>query len=158
MITLIVVRHGDAVSHARTDSLRELSSRGRVEAEKVGRWLAESDLQLDRAIVSPYLRAQQTADAVLANASKQLVRETCEQVTPASNPETLDELLQNYLGETLLMVTHNPLASVLTNRLVYGEVYGPIAFGTGSIAVLQSEIIAPGLAQLAQFRNNHELD
>ena len=60
---LILWRHCDAESGT-PDELRRLTPRGRAEAARMGRWLA-ARLTVDcRILVSPAVRAQQTAQAL----------------------------------------------------------------------------------------------
>ena len=59
------MRHGQAEAYASSDEARCLTSRGQAEALAAGRTLAALDVVFDAVWVSPFQRAQQTADQVL---------------------------------------------------------------------------------------------
>jgi phosphohistidine phosphatase len=63
---LILVRHAKASDDGATDLQRPLSGRGRRDAAAIGAALAALDAPIDRAAVSPALRARQTWDAARA--------------------------------------------------------------------------------------------
>ena len=57
---VVVMRHGDAVLGADDDAARALTSLGREQSRAMALWLQQQMPHLDRVLVSPYLRAQQT--------------------------------------------------------------------------------------------------
>ncbi|MCL6408333.1 phosphohistidine phosphatase SixA, partial [Dickeya dadantii] len=61
---VLIMRHGDAVLDAASDAVRPLSDGGRDESCQMACWLNEQDIDIERVLVSPYLRAQQTLDVV----------------------------------------------------------------------------------------------
>jgi len=66
-VQLSLLRHahaGDPAKWRGPDADRPLSARGRRQAERLARFLAEHDLRPDRLISSPKIRATQTAEAV----------------------------------------------------------------------------------------------
>lgn len=97
---LWLVRHGESAGNAAAEAARaagsevidiaepdhevDLTPRGRLQAEAVGRWLAAlpPEQRPDRAVVSPYLRARRTADLALAQVEGPV-------------PVTLDERLRD---------------------------------------------------------------
>lgn len=64
MSTILVMRHGDASFEAETDSQRQLSDLGRDEIRQIVASSAEELMNVSSILVSPYLRAQQTAKLV----------------------------------------------------------------------------------------------
>ena len=58
---LLLMRHGEAELNAQTDADRPLTLYGRTQVSAVARRLLEMDLQVQKMMVSPYLRARQTA-------------------------------------------------------------------------------------------------
>tara|TARA_B110000503_G_scaffold20128_1_gene30110 strand:- start:281 stop:844 length:564 start_codon:yes stop_codon:yes gene_type:complete len=63
---LLLMRHGEAEFNAQTDADRSLTLYGRAQVSAVARRLLEMDLQIEKIMVSPYLRARQTA-AIMSN-------------------------------------------------------------------------------------------
>ena len=159
MSTVYVMRHGDTVSRANTDAERPLSERGIAEAESmVDTLLAEPPGLI---WVSPYLRAQQTKDAVVAGLTQHgcnpLV-ETVEGITPDDHPMAVLALLSRYQESAdqaqgpLLLVSHNPLVSLLLSVLTEGHAQPSIGMATASIACLQGDVFASGSMILEWYK------
>lgn len=67
MTSLYLLRHahaGDASTWDGPDALRPLTDKGRRQAERLGRFLAETGFASDAMITSPRVRAAQTAEIV----------------------------------------------------------------------------------------------
>ncbi|WP_373779228.1 phosphohistidine phosphatase SixA [Glaesserella sp.] len=126
-----IMRHGEAGFNAQTDSERSLTDFGKAVAFQQGEWLVnrfiDQKIRLDKILISPYLRAQQTADCLLkgmqAVSSEQNFANICEtwsEITPTGD---LDNVL-NYLhflrdegAENVLIVSHLPLVFDLVYEL-----------------------------------------
>lgn len=155
---IFLLRHGEAESHASSDSQRQLTMAGRQQVEEVARlFAAKEPAQLDAVLVSPYLRAQQTCNIFLATAftGQNLPVETYEGVTPDSSPQACIEYLQNMSARSLLLVTHQPFVGALLELLTSGtqtqvSTCNPPMM-TSSLACLDADIVAPGCAQLVWF-------
>ena len=61
---LYLLRHADADTNASRDDLRELSAKGRDQAQKVGRFCSEHSIEPEVILTSPLIRAEQTARIV----------------------------------------------------------------------------------------------
>ena len=65
-----IMRHGEAGFDAPTDSERTLTEKGKNAAFLQGKWLGEQciprNIQFDKILVRPYVRAQQTLTALKA--------------------------------------------------------------------------------------------
>jgi phosphohistidine phosphatase len=115
------MRHGQAEELAGRDKDRALTADGRLESSLMARWLIEQGGTFQRALVSPYLRAQQTFTQVnaLLNLTKNQV-ETLEDLTPHGHPDAVEDYL-NVLAEegvkSVLIVSHMPLVSFLVESL-----------------------------------------
>lgn len=112
---LILWRHCDAEDGV-PDALRRLSARGRDEASRMARWLAQHLPADSRIVVSPALRAQQTA-AALCRAF-----ETVAELAPGA---TVDDVLR-IAGwpdgaVTTLVVGHEPTLGDVASQLLEGE-------------------------------------
>lgn len=148
---LYIMRHGDAVSFARTDAERSLSELGARQAANMVSCFQE--VPPARVIASPYLRAQQTCSIVCEGLGVGQF-DTVNGITPDVDPHAVVRLLQDYEQEpSLLMVSHQPLVSALIALLVDGSTTGGYAMGTASVACLDMEIPAAGQATLQWLRH-----
>ncbi len=105
----VFVRHGEASLNASSDKQRELTERGLVQAASAAQWLA-ANWQPQRLLVSPYLRAQQTAAAFLA-ATPGLSVKNVEFLTPDTSLQVLNRELAMIEVQRVLLIGHNPLFS-----------------------------------------------
>ena len=120
--TLVVMRHSKSEQAGPTDLERELSARGRSDAEAAGRWLAQEGLVPERALVSAATRAQQTWAAVARGAGWD-VEATFDRGLYAADPDTTIDVLQTLAEDccTAIVVGHNPTMASLAQLLDDGE-------------------------------------
>lgn len=151
------MRHGEA-GHGVPDAERELTARGRREAERMAAWLADrEDLAGLRLLASPYRRARQTA-AIVGQALG-LEAEALSLITPDDPPRAVaDWLLEQPQGRPLLLVSHMPLVGALTGLLVEGRVDRGLGFPTAAVAELEADVWAAGCARLARFITPSDLN
>ncbi|EKO3564407.1 phosphohistidine phosphatase SixA [Vibrio metschnikovii] len=122
---IVIMRHGEAEHYADSDAERALTEAGQTASAAVARVFAkQSGLdQFDKVLVSPYLRAQQTWQAISGYFSVAKV-ETCDDITPYGQAEDVFEylvaLIQTEQLETLLIISHLPLVGYLVAELVAG--------------------------------------
>ncbi|MDR5893827.1 phosphohistidine phosphatase SixA [Halomonas mongoliensis] len=154
---LLVMRHGEA-GHGVPDAERELTARGRREAERMAAWLADrEDLAGLRLLASPYRRARQTA-AIVGQALG-LEAEALSLITPDDPPRAVaDWLLEQPQGRPLLLVSHMPLVGALTGLLVEGRADRGLGFPTAAVAELEADVWAAGCARLARFITPSDLN
>jgi len=131
---MILWRHADAEADETDDLSRELTERGRKQAARMAAWLTPRLPQGVRILVSPAVRAQQTARA-LGRAI-----ETCDAIAPGC---TLDELLAvtdwPNREETVLVVGHQPLLGQAAHFLLTGET-GDVSVRKAGVWWFQSRI------------------
>ncbi len=151
------MRHGEA-GHGVPDAERELTARGRREAERMAAWLADrEDLAGLRLLASPYRRARQTA-AIVGQALG-LEAEALSLITPDDPPRAVaDWLLEQPQGRPLLLVSHMPLVGALTGLLVEGRADRGLGFPTAAVAELEADVWAAGCARLARFITPSDLN
>lgn len=149
---LLIMRHGEAAP-GRPDAERVLTPRGKAEARRMGRWLAErGDLDLTglRLLTSPYERARQTAAYIADPLGAEIA--LLPLITPDDPPEAVVEwLLAEADGRPMMLVGHMPLVAALTGLLVEGRGDVGPAFPTAAVAELASEVWATGCARLLDF-------
>ncbi|PKF79026.1 phosphohistidine phosphatase SixA [Vibrio sp. vnigr-6D03] len=119
---IFIMRHGEAETFANSDAERALTSRGVNQSVLVAKACAEQgEAEFSKVLVSPYLRAQQTWNAI-----KQYLttsdQETSDDITPYGKSDDVFEYIcaaaqvQNL--ESVLLVSHLPLVGYLTAEFV----------------------------------------
>lgn len=140
---LYLMRHGEAEPYRTDDASRALTQTGRASVSAKQSLLPD----VDSLIVSPYLRALQTADILVADGLNVKHRQVDERVTPdCPLGPIVDELIDSSLNAQLI-VAHNPLLSRLVRHLVGDDARG-IALATAEVACLEADEFLPGLVHL----------
>lgn len=101
---LWILRHADAEdAEGRPDAERPLTEKGRTQARAAGAALAALGVQLDACLVSPRVRARETAELACARLGIEV------QIAPELSGGTFDaEQVAAGFGEHVLLVGHNP--------------------------------------------------
>lgn len=136
---IFVMRHGQAEMLAVKDAQRPLTQSGIKEAQVMGQWLLKNSPAFDCVFVSPYVRAQQTADAVINELSGVAKRQTLAIITPEDNAKDvhgyLDTVCSQEQYKSILLVSHMPLVSYLVEELTIEHAM-PM-FQTASVAHIE---------------------
>ncbi len=132
---VFIMRHGDAALDAASDSVRPLTVCGCDESRQMATWLKGQKVDIERVLVSPYLRAEQTLDIVgeCMNLPKHV--DVMPELTPCGDVGMVSAYLQALANEgvaTALVVSHLPLVGYLVSELCPGET--PPMFTTSAIA------------------------
>ena len=142
---LWLLRHGQAEALAASDSQRALTESGRDEVRRSAMQLLNDPPQV--VLVSPYLRAQQTATLVL-DVIGAVAQRTVPWLTPDSDPRQVLNELDRYAQSGILLVAHQPLLGDLGGLLVHGHRQQPLPLRTASLVELQGEHVLAGGMQL----------
>ena len=141
---IYIMRHGQAESFAPSDAQRKLTEQGTLEAKVMGKWLNDAlqSEQVAEVFVSPYIRAQQTAQHVLGELNSTPNSRTLDFITPSGSALEFHDYLDGIaasekLGD-LLVVSHMPLVSYLVEELTV-ERSSPI-FQTAAIAHIDYDL------------------
>ena len=140
-IFLYIVRHGEAEPISSEDSLRELTEHGRWEAKRTALWLKTQVPTFNAALVSPYVRAQQTLETISQFGPKIKQTETYDGLTPESSAQkAIDFLLAQFSADEedqhIICVSHMPLVSYLIGELTE---YMPI-MATAGVAQVRIDL------------------
>ena len=119
MVVVCLVQHGEAVSED-VDPRRPLSDRGRVETEKMARFLASTGFKPSRIVHSTKLRAKQTAEILASYLNPVNGVDEAEGLEPRADPRVWAEKLKN-VGEDIIVVGHLPHLSRLASLLLVGR-------------------------------------
>jgi phosphohistidine phosphatase SixA len=116
---LHLIRHahaGDPEAWDGPDAARPLSEKGRSQAERLGRYLADIGFRTDAIVTSPKLRAKQTAEIVAAHLGIDVVED--QRLAGALDLDTVAAILKDaYDTERPVLVGHDPDFSELVSIL-----------------------------------------
>lgn len=114
---LILWRHAEAhlLREGQTDVQRALTPKGERQAQRMADWLNQRLAQSTRLLVSPALRAQQTAKALGRHGK------TVEALSPEATPDDLLAAVRwPESNEPVLVVGHQPTLGLVVARLLAG--------------------------------------
>jgi phosphohistidine phosphatase len=144
---LIIMRHGEAERFREKDNTRSLTSLGERQASTAGKWLYDylgADTPVDIALVSSYVRAQQTFEQL----SKKVVvleKQTCEDVIPEGDPKAAHNFVK-FLFEkksqpaVILIVSHMPFVSYFLAEVHVDK--QSMLFDTSSVMIVDYDLVA----------------
>ncbi|PKM21627.1 MAG: phosphohistidine phosphatase SixA, partial [Gammaproteobacteria bacterium HGW-Gammaproteobacteria-14] len=137
---LYIARHGEAEGPQSTDEARQLTARGRDEVSRLWRSLAARGVRPSKLLVSPYVRAQQTAE-LIAGVFPGTPWQDYGLIVPEGSPDFIIEDLQHHAWDGAVLVSHMPFVGLLTSRLTDGGRHG---FPVGGVACIDLELMASG--------------
>lgn len=137
-MVLYFLRHGQAGHNYATDFERELTESGKNASKDIGLFCAEMNIHFTHALVSPLVRAQQTAHLALKQFHDVALKST-EHLTPESDPRNLLNELRSYpTSARILLVTHEPFVSTCISTLISGSETAQVAMSTASFACVET--------------------
>jgi phosphohistidine phosphatase len=173
--TIYLVRHGLAGqpgSHD-DDALRPLTSEGQAKTRRVGKRLRNLSIEFDRMLVSPYVRAQQTAEifkslgladeletvdylkpdgafeALLADLRPLAKTDN----SPATSPEESSDKASDEddasqpTPTSIALVGHEPMLSMVAAQLIFGQTIGRLRLKKAGIIAISAPIEGDLLGQ-----------
>lgn len=151
---LYCLRHAIALERGspgyKDDSLRPLTPEGKRKMRAIAAGLKAIELAIDQIIVSPYLRAKETADIIIGTfniADKQIMY--CNDLVPEADlTDTLGALHKLAKTEHVMIVGHEPHLSSLISLLTTGNTAANIDLKKGGCACLNVTAFKPGTAVL----------
>jgi phosphohistidine phosphatase len=132
---IIIVRHGEA-EYSDKDDDRQLTDKGKSEADSVGRYLKKLDLDPRYIIHSKKKRSYETALRIskILETSDRLKLE--ENAGPGGDINQIIKILK-YSNGSVILVSHIPLVHNLSNYLLLDDRSNNIfRFDTGSVLLL----------------------
>jgi len=140
---VFIMRHGDAALEAASDSVRPLTICGCDESRQMASWLNGQALDIERVLVSPYLRAGQTLATVREALTLPEEQDVLPELTPGGDPGLVACYLQALANEgvkSVLVISHLPLVGYLVSELCPQET--PPMFATSAIACVNFDPVA----------------
>jgi phosphohistidine phosphatase len=156
MYTILLLRHAKSSwkDAALVDHDRPLNGRGRRDAPRVGRYLAEADLLPDHVLCSTAVRARQTLDAARAEWDDSNVSVDELDALYPTDPDLCSALLRALPDDVgrVLVVGHNPgLEELLTELTGRAEALPTAALAEVTVNVPHwSSLVPDGSATLVQ--------
>jgi phosphohistidine phosphatase len=145
---LWMLRHGEAVPHdSKPDAERELTPRGRGQADAAGAALAALNEEFAACYTSPKVRARETAELACAHLNIEPVLEHS-LANGFSRVDALALLEAHDADAHVLIVGHEPTFS----QVVYDFTGGRVDFKKGGVAALRASRTAGELLVLARPR------
>jgi len=133
---LYLVQHGDAVSKEQ-DPDRPLSPQGEADMKRIGDFLRNAGISVDRILHSGKMRARQSAEILAHALSESGEAEAITGINPNDAVDEFASQIQQYMTPTLI-VGHLPFLSKLASLLVMGKSdVEVVAYQPGSIVCLQ---------------------
>lgn len=150
---LYIARHGEAQSSAPSDEQRCLTERGSEDVAALWQQLHAEGVTPTRLIVSPYVRAQQTAEQIAA-CYPGIGTQDCGLITPDDSPSAVVDWLasQQEALDGWVLVSHMPLVAALTGLLTEG-VGARAPFAVGTVACIDLEVPCAGGGRLLWQRS-----
>ena len=144
---IYTMRHGEAEPYKADDKSRVLTAFGESQAKNAGKWIAKQQQKakqvssIEVALVSPYVRTQQTLEHLSAHVDIQ-TSITSDLITPMGKVQEVHDfidglLLQQPQLQSLLLVTHMPLVSLLSDHMCSG--FNGRIFDTADILMMAYE-------------------
>ena len=109
MTDLYLLRHahaGNPDAWTGDDAERPLSTKGRGQAARLARFLAEIGLKLDAIVTSPKVRARQTAEPVAAALGVKYITDA--RLASQLDEDVLEAIIRDAGGERVMLVGHDP--------------------------------------------------
>lgn len=118
-MNLFLIRHAEAVPEAATDMSRELTDLGREQACKLAAAFQRLGVRFDAIVASPYVRAQQTSEAMLAGwrEPKPPVH-TFDEIGFDVRPKKIVKFLKKLGHNSIAIVGHQPGLSRFAGWLI----------------------------------------
>jgi len=143
-MTLYLMRHAEAADLDTEGKLRDadrkLTDKGRRQAKRMGLLLKQLDVQFDQALASPYARARETAELVVAATGSTVKIRTLDELKPTARDNAMWEALFDIGGEDVLVVGHLPSLAGLAGSLLGSLADQPLWFHKSSLAALHCEM------------------
>jgi phosphohistidine phosphatase len=154
---LYVLRHGNAEAPTFGDDAgRNLTPLGVEEVLSSAMKFKQKSETLDQVFVSPYVRAQQTAQHFLKAINYNGVSQTTDKITPSGKAIDVALWLSNMQADSVLLVTHEPFASQVVDLLADMPLPHDFIMQTATLAAVEGEILATACCKLRWVINAND--
>ncbi len=141
---LYIVRHAIAVEEGTPgygdDNQRPLTDSGRKKMKKIVRGLRQLDIELDKIVTSPYVRARDTAEILASGFKmKKEIAFSDNLIPPGNFDRLIDEITEKYAVNSLALVGHEPMLSGFISFLMTGNPNAAITLKKGGVCLLSAD-------------------
>ncbi len=143
-----LLRHAIAEDRVATDSIRDLTAEGRVQARSITEKFRQYSPAMDRVLCSPYNRAQQTASAVMT-LFPDLALILDERLKPGGDVYGVLNAIEGFDAQHLLIVSHNPFLSNLLSVIVDGTMESHRYMDNATLHCISMDVVALGSGEIA---------
>ncbi len=121
--TIVLIRHAKAEqSMTKTDHDRELTERGRIDADAIGQWLRDEELVADLVLCSTAVRTRQTWAHAAEHGTGGAMVEFRKDIYLGGVGEVLRAVREDGGdSEVIFVVGHNPTMAMMASVLCDGE-------------------------------------
>ena len=145
---LYIMRHGHAEPFGYDqDAQRALTEQGYDEVRSTAEQFVALNEDFDAIFVSPYLRAQQTANEFIKVLGTKTLPQTLDSITPSGKELDVALWLYDQPYDSILLVTHQPFAYQLVDMLADQPLPAVFQMETATIAALEGELFATACCQ-----------
>lgn len=151
---LHILRHAEAeaLSQSGLDADRALTDAGTKRMKLVARAIARMEPGFDAILVSPLLRARQTAEPVIAACRFKGEPIVTEALLPGSDPMSILGEVETAGWKSVLLVGHEPHMGRLVGRLVSGRRDVEVPMKKAALAVFELHAhLGPAHAELKSY-------
>lgn len=143
---IFIMRHGEAVNAHQNDKDRQLTAHGQLQSNNSAMWLADYcqslGVEISLALVSPYVRAQQTFSIVNQRIGVDDHFNNSD-IVPLGNAKVASDYINVLLAQrkntqALLLVSHMPFVSYLLDELC--NEHHSMLFSTGGIVCVDYDL------------------
>lgn len=142
MMKVILVRHGQAEDYQHPDSERQLTTVGQAQAKQTAQYLTDA-YSLKSLVVSPYVRARQTA-AQIVSLNPEMPTQVLANITPEDDAKTALKSLSDVETDCMVVVCHMPIVAHMA-ALLTGDM--PESFSLAEARVFEMDYVLVGLAK-----------
>ncbi|MEX2130786.1 MAG: phosphohistidine phosphatase SixA [Pseudohongiellaceae bacterium] len=140
-------RHGEAEAKAAKDAERPLTRKGVMDTREVAKKFLARAPMIDKALMSPYERAKQTAVS-LRQGFPSLRFEINQLLLPEADIYEMLEALGNMGAHQIMLVGHNPNLSRLMALMLDGITDTGRELGAGELVAIAMDDAEPGFGSL----------
>jgi phosphohistidine phosphatase len=136
-----IMRHGEAEATPDSSGERHLTQRGASQVAGVLNLAKQMGVTVNAIATSPLARAKDTAE--IAKKVFGLDYAVTNALEPEGSPEEVyEELSKHKLGDSVLLISHQPLISKLLSDILGAETR--VEFSTGTMAVVRGSVASGG--------------
>jgi len=137
-MNLYILRHGEAEDYTQPDKKRALTARGEQQVHGIAKQYLQ-DTIINTVLVSPYLRAQQTAALTTPLLKSPFSTSTCELIEPEGSVQKFCDYAYSLNVEHLLIVSHQ----TFVGRLIETLTGNSLGYGMGTANLAALDLITP---------------